>query len=511
MTNYFATSSYSKVLIPTFLHTIFIVLMMNPLSAFNNTNGVLVSVVETAANGHALTKVELSSPIQNAILIEVDPKVKYQTILGFGGSFTEASSFVLNNLSSKNSDSILNAYFGNEGANYSLTRTHINSCDFSLGHYSYASVPGDSSLQHFSIEKDIRDMFPIIKKAQEISIDGFKIIASPWTAPPWMKDNNNWIGGRLLPQYRKTWALFYAKYIHACKEQGIPIWGITVINEPHGNGNNWESMLFTPREMTDFVRFELGPTLQREGLQHINILGYDQNRAGLPEWVDTMFNDEESSRYFAGTAIHWYESTYDFFPKELQYAHAKAPGKYLIQTEACIDAEIPRWKDDAWYWSEQATDWGWDWAPKEQQYLHPKYVPAHRYARDIIGCLQNHVQGWIDWNLVLDRQGGPNWFKNWCIAPIIADTDRDEVYFTPLYYIMCHFSKFIRPQASILQSKCSNPNIMVTTAENPDKSIVVIVFNPSASVQSLNVRLNNQDYYLKISAQGLQTMTFFNK
>ncbi|MGA1308223.1 MAG: glycoside hydrolase family 30 protein, partial [Candidatus Kapaibacteriota bacterium] len=333
-------------------------------------------------------------------------------------------------------ENILNAYFSDDGARYSLTRTHINSCDFSLSHYAYDTIPGDTHLEYFSIQKDIKDLFPMIHSAQKISTDGFRLIASPWTAPPWMKDNNDWIGGKLLNEYKSTWAKYYAKYIKSCKEHQIPIWGITVINEPHGNGGNWESMLFTPQEMTDFVQYHLGPTLENEGLGYINILGYDQNRAGLKEWVDTMYKDESTSKYFDGTAIHWYESTVDYFPEELLYAAKKAPNKYLIQTEACIDSDLPRWKDDSWYWKEEATDWGWDWAPQEQKYLHPKYVPVHRYARDIIGCLQNNVHGWIDWNMVLDRNGGPNWAKNWCIAPILVDTELDEVYYTPLYYVM---------------------------------------------------------------------------
>lgn len=465
-------------------------------------------VFETSAAGHALTEIQAIPPNSDAISIELDTQAKRQLILGFGGSFTEASAHVLDALSTRQRDKIIDAYFSDEGARYSLARTHINSCDFSLEHYAYAMVPGDTALDHFSIDKDIRDLFPMIKSAQRSSSDGFKLIASPWTAPPWMKDNNSWLGGKLLPKYRGTWALYYSKYIKACAEQGVPIWGITVINEPHGNGNNWESMLFSPKEMTDFVQEYLTPTLRREGLSSVNVLGYDQNRAGLKEWVDEMFRDTSSSQCFSGTAIHWYESTFDYFPSELRYAAERAPGKYLIQTEACIDAEIPRWKDDAWYWKEEATDWGWDWASQDQKHLHPKYAPVHRYARDIIGCLQNSVHGWIDWNMVLNRQGGPNWAKNWCTAPVIADTATDEVYFTPLYYVMSHFSKFIRPGARVVGSSCDHPDIMVTAAENPDASIAVIVFNPTNSKQTLKVNLPGDLVFVQINEQALQTMIF---
>jgi glucosylceramidase len=267
-------------------------------------------------------------------------------------------------------------------------------------------------------------------------------------------------------------------------------------------------MLFTPLEMTTFVKTYLGPVFEQNGLGNVHILGYDQNRAGLKEWVDTMYKDESTSKYFAGTAIHWYESTYDYFPESLQYAFNKAPGKYIIQTEACIDAEIPHWKDDAWYWSEQATDWGYDWAPAHEKYLHPKYTPAFRYARDIIGCLNNRVQGWIDWNMVLDKQGGPNWFKNWCIAPIIADTEHDEIYITPLYYILSHFSKFIRPNAMIINVDNKDESIMTVAALNPDASISLTVFNPESISKNLKIHLYKQDIYVKISGKALQTIVF---
>jgi len=468
-----------------------------------------VKVFETSAAGNALQEIPLASPSSDAIAIEVDTQIRFQKVLGFGGSFTESSAHLLNALSAQQRESIIRAYFSDDGARYSLARTHINSCDFSLAHYAYAMVPGDTSLQHFSIEKDKNDLFPMITAAQNVSAGGFRLIASPWTAPPWMKDNNSWIGGKLLSEYRSTWALYYAKYVKACADHGIPIWGLTVVNEPHGNGNNWESMLFSPKEMTDFVQDHLGPTLEREGFGHVNILGYDQNRAGLKEWVDEMFRDTQSSRFFAGTAIHWYESTYEVFPDELRYAASKAPGRYLIQTEACIDAEVPHWRDDAWFWKSEATDWGWDWAPADQKHLHPKYAPVHRYARDIIGCLQNNVHGWIDWNMVLDKQGGPNWAKNWCTAPVIVDTALDEVYFTPLYYVMSHFSKHIRPDAQIIASRSQHQDILVVAAENPDHSIAIVVFNPTAQRHILRVELPQKQAFVAIDGQALQTIVFY--
>ena len=280
-----------------------------------------VEVFETSAQGNKLQKIEEFTTSDSQVSIMLNPDETFQTITGIGGSFTESSAYLLNQMSEENRIKIIEAYFGETGARYSLTRTHINSCDFSLGNYSYAPVEGDMNLENFSIDEDRDDIIPMIKDAMAISKEGFKIISSPWTAPPWMKDNKSYVGGSLLPEYYDTWALFFSKYLDAYRDEGIDVWGITVENEPLGNGNNWESMHFTAEEMTDFVVDHLGPKLEADGKGDIKILGYDQNREHLKEWVDAMYRNEESTRYYAGTAIQWYAGTYEVFPDELQYAH----------------------------------------------------------------------------------------------------------------------------------------------------------------------------------------------
>jgi glucosylceramidase len=494
----------------TVKYSLCILLVFAIMSCNKTEESLMVEVYETSAKGNKLTKITEFETGDNVDSIQLFPEETYQKITGIGGSFTESSAYLLNRLSKENRDKVIEAYFGESGAKYSLTRTHIASCDFSLNNYTYAQTDGDVEIKNFSIDEDRDDLIPMIKDAMAFSKDGFKIVASPWTAPPWMKDNKKYVGGKLLPEYYDAFAIYFNKYLDAYKAEGIDIWGLTPVNEPHGNGNNWESMHFSPEEETDFVQNHLGPKLEAQGKGDIKILGYDQNRAGLKEWVDIMFKDEASSKYYAGTAIHWYESTYDYFPKDLQYAHEKAPNKYLIETEGCVDSEIPKWQDDAWYWKKEATDWGWDWASEKDKHLHPKYAPVNRYARDIIGCLNNWVDGWIDWNMVLDRQGGPNWFENWCVAPVIVDPDKDEVYFTPIYYTMSHFSRYIRPNAEKIGVKNSNEKIMVTAVKNPDGSIAVIVFNEAAVAKNFSLTLNNKTINLKIDGQAIQTIVIPN-
>lgn len=466
-----------------------------------------IQVFQTSASGdqfEALFSKDLTLEVQDTI--ELFPNQKFQKITGFGGAFTQSSAYLLSQMGEVNQKKIIEAYFGSDGANYSLCRTHINSCDFSTENYAYDTIAGDSNLEHFSIARDLVEVIPMIKKAQEISAKGFNIIASPWTAPPWMKDNQDWKGGKLLPKYYATWALYFSKYIQKYREQGIEIWGLTVENEPLGNDANWESMHYTPEEMGDFIKNHLGPQLEKDSLNP-NVLIYDQNRGKeLEEWAEALLKDEELSKYIYGTAVHWYTSTVDWYPKSLNYTHEIAPEKHIIQTEGCIDSEIPHWKEDEWYWKKEATDWGWDWAKEEDKKDHPKYVPVYRYARDMIGCLNSWVEGWVDWNMILDQNGGPNWAKNWCIAPILVDVEKDEVYKTPLYYTMMHFSKYIRPGATRIGFTTSNESIMATAVENEDGSIVVVLLNTSSDKQDIQIKRNNQVKNISIASEAIQTI-----
>ena len=265
--------------------------IVNTLQAQLNTE-----IYETSAKGNRLTIIGATTNTNSTSEIKIVPTQKYQKIIGFGGSFTEASAYLLNKMSATKRADIIEAYFGQTGAQYSLTRTHINSCDFSLGHYSYSPTAGDKELKDFSIAPDRDDIIPMILAAKKVSKEGFKIISSPWTAPPWMKDNKDWRGGKLLPEYYDTWALYFSKYLTAYRTEGIDIWGITIENEPLGCGNNWESMHYTPQEMTNFVSKHLGKKLENDG-HKVKILGYDQNRGDeLQKWADVMYANDESSK-----------------------------------------------------------------------------------------------------------------------------------------------------------------------------------------------------------------------
>ena len=487
--------------------TIIFLLLVGVLCHDKQKGKLNLQLFQTSAKGDQLKAIELALPkgmIKDTLALF--PERTFQTLTGFGGAFTEASASLLNQMSPEKRKEILNAYFAESGANYSLTRTHINSCDFSINNYSYAEIENDTLLKHFSIEPDKADLIPMIKEAQDISPEGFKIIASPWTAPPWMKTNNAWNGGKLKKEYFPTWANYFSKYIAAYRNEGIDIWAVTVENEPLGNDSNWESMHYSPEEMAEFVKSHLGPKFEEDKLPQ-KILVYDQNRGKeLKEWADVLLKDKDLEKYIYGTAVHWYTSTNQVLEESLNYTHQVAPSKAIIQTEGCIDSEIPHWKDDQWYWSKEATDWGYDWAPEEDKKDHPKYVPVYRYARDMIGCMNNWVEGWVDWNMVLNKQGGPNLAKNWCVAPVIVDPDKDEVYYTPLYYTMVHFSKFIRPNAQRIDLELSDKDLLASAARNEDGSTVVVVLNMTKKTKQFIVKLNGKERPIEIVGEALQTI-----
>lgn len=379
--------------------------------------------------------------------IEVFEDETYQTIEGFGGAFTEAAAYNFYKLGEENKNKILKAYFDkHEGNGYNLCRTHINSCDFSLGNYDYVEKY-DVELKSFNIAREKKYVIPFIKKAMAFSND-IKLFASPWSPPAWMKTNgemNN--GGKLKEEFKDVWALYYAKYIKAMKEEGIDIWGITVQNEPEAT-QVWDSCRYTAEEERDFVKYHLGPTLYKEGLKHINIIVWDHNRDLLYERAKVILSDKEASKYVWGVGFHWYSG--DQF-ENLKKTHEEFPDKKLLFTEGCQEGGV------------KLGDWN----------------VGERYGHNIIGDLNNYTVGWVDWNLLLDTQGGPNHVGNYCDAPIIVDVEKDEIYFQSSYYYIGHFSRFIKRGAKRIGFINPYDSLEVTTFKNPDGTIVTVVMNKS--------------------------------
>ena len=329
-------------------------------------------ILSTSENGDRIAKKENVSFLKGTptgTVIKVDPDIVKQTIEGIGTSFTESSAFVLAHLEPEKRKEVMAKIFGQDGANFSLTRTHIGACDFCVeGKYSYVDQIGDVELESFTLEPDKEgfdseqypgiqdesyDLLPMIKEAIEIKNGqkdkDLKIVASAWTAPSWMKDINDWYikgtpennyqgtGGKLKPEYEELFADYIMKYLDAYKSEGVEIWGVTPVNEPHGNNGQWESMHFTPETQKEFIKKHLGPKLKEKTSSDVKLLIYDQNRDGLEEWTNEILGDSETAKYVYGSAVHWYESTEEVYEDVFEKVNAKFPDHSIIHTEGCID------------------------------------------------------------------------------------------------------------------------------------------------------------------------------
>jgi len=405
------------------------------------------------------SRFNFTDPDKENKLIILYPDVTYQEIEGFGGAFTEAAAVTLQTLPRQKQTEILNAYFNpKNGLGYSLCRTHINSCDFSLGNYAYADKPNDTTLSTFSIERDQKALIPMIQKARKIRGAEFKLFASPWSPPAWMKTNGMMNqGGKLKSKYAAVWAHYFVKYIKAYAEQGISLWGLTVQNEAKAT-QPWDSCVYTAEEERDFVRDHLGPVLRKNGLGHIKIMVWDHNKERVYERAQIALADKKAAQTIWGLAFHWYSG--DHFDN-LEMTHKMFPGHKLLFTEGCQEGGP---KPGIWKTGE-------------------------RYGHDIIGNLNHYAVGFVDWNMLLNEQGGPNHVGNFCDAPILANPSKKQIIYNSSYYYIGHFSRFIRPGAVRIGCSRYTDQLEATAFKNPEGSLVTVVLNRTDETIDFNLRI----------------------
>ena len=282
---------------------------------------------------------EMKQPLETQICVFVDPARSFQTYLGIGAALTDASAETFYKLPKNKQQEVLQAYFDKQkGIGYTIARTNINSCDFSSDMYTYVT---DSSkdLKTFNIDHDKKYKIPFIKEAMAAAGGKINLFASPWSPPGWMKDNNDMLhGGKLKQDFAASWALYYTKFIKAYEKEGVPVWGITVQNEPMAT-QRWESCIYSAEEERDFLKDHLGPTMQKEGLADKKIIVWDHNRDLIYQRAVTYFSDPEASKYAWGIGFHWYESWSggDQMYENLRKVHESFPDKNLLFTEGCAD------------------------------------------------------------------------------------------------------------------------------------------------------------------------------
>jgi glucosylceramidase len=409
----------------------------------------------------------------------VDSRRRFQTIEGFGGAFTDAAADTFYKMSPEMRSEILKAYFDQPAGNgYTLCRTHINSCDFALGNYAYAEVPGDVELKHFSIEHDRLQLIPMIKEAARVAGQPLKLLASPWSPPAWMKTNGQMNhGGKLKLEYRDAWARYYVRYVQEYEREGLPIWGLTVQNEPLAE-QVWESCIYTGEEERDFVRDYLGPTLEKAGLlSRIKLMIWDHNRDRLYERAKVIYDDPATARYVWGAAFHWYMG--DHF-ENVQLTHDAYPDKQLLFSEGSQEGG-PHY--DEWEVGE-------------------------RYGHSMVQDLNHWTTAWVDWNLLLDQRGGPNHRGNYCSAPIMADFQKGTLHYHSSYYYLGQVTRFIRPGAQRIISASTLDELETTAFLNREGQIAVVVMNRAKKSFDFALKYNDQAALAESPAHSISTFRF---
>ena len=408
----------------------------------------------------------------SASTITVDPNTTFQTMDGFGWCLTQGSAQVISGLASTQQNTLLNDLFNpSTGLSSSVVRISIGASDLSNSTYSYNETAGDVNMNNFSLNgPDLTYLIPILKKILLIN-PNIKILATPWSAPIWMKTNNSFIGGNLQTQYYAAYAKYFVKYFTAMQSQGIPIWAITPQNEP-GNANNEPSMLMNSIEEKNFINQQLGPQMATAGFGNIKIIAYDHN-CDLPSYPIDVLNN---STYVDGAAFHLYAGD------------ISAMSQVHDQTNKNI------------YFTEQYTGAGGDFSGDFG--YHMKNV--------IIGSVNNWAKTAIEWNLAADSNLGPRTLGG-CTSCLPAVTINNSTSYTKnvSYYIIGQISKFAKVGALRLSSNSTNSTIYSAGFKNTDGSVALLVYN-SGAVASVKIVQGSKAFTYSIPAASAITFDWSN-
>ncbi len=294
-----------------------------------------------------------------------------------------------------------------------------------------------------------------------------------------MNDNNDMLhGGELKPDCYGSWANYYVKFIKGYEAQGIPIWGLTVQNEPMAV-QTWESCTYTAEQERDFVKNHLGPSLARAGLADKKLMIWDHNRSFLYQRAKVVLDDPAAARFVWGVAFHWYIGDYFENVRQVQEAY---PNIHLFFSEGCNGP----------FDMAAINDWKW----------------GEVYGKSMIHDFNNGAVAWTDWNVLLDETGGPNHVSNFCFAPIHGDTKTGRLYYMNSYYYIGHFSKFVRPGAKRIISSSTTNNLLTTAFLNEDGKVAVVVMNATDTDQPFYLWCNNQAARSDSPAHSIMTLVF---
>ena len=390
----------------------------------------------------------LPAPISPEMqLVKAYPDIKYQAFLGFGAALTEAAGHTFAQMDEATQEHFLNLCFSEEHNRYSLCRLSIQSCDFSLVPRSYMDAPSET-LEGFSIDDDWAYVLPLVKAAQRIN-PRLEFLASPWSPPAWAKTTRTMkLGGHLRPGMQDQWARMIARMIADYRTAGVNIGRITVQNEPQA-AQTWESCLYSTSQEMTFLHEHLKPALRAEGLDHVKTFIWDHNKDRVLDRATEALADPKAALDVDGIAFHWYAG--DHFEALRATRDVIGPDRELILSEGC---DFYTAGDEWWELSH-----------------------AEHYAREIIGDFEAGANAILDWNILLNAQGGPNHVGNYCDAPIMFDEESGSLNVRLPFYYLGHFSHFLRIGARRMLVTRYTSWIETCGFVNPDGQRVLFVLN----------------------------------
>jgi glucosylceramidase len=456
-----------------------------------------IVVYSSSQDGDRLTKTDNAfAPEKESTLpaIRIDTGTHFQKIEGFGATFNEAGMICLNALDSSARNNVLQKLFEpDSGAGYTLMKSPIAACDFASAGpwYTYNDHPGDTSMEHFSIDRDLgpNGLITFIKEAS--GYGKFEIESPMDFAPDWMYISLKEGEKHIQPQYYKALALYYVKYLQAYASNGVSVKYLNLFNEAD---NPWYSNV-TYKSMGEMIKSHVAPMLLDKGISVKIQLGETSNRPEALQKFPDVLNDPAIRKHINSLTVHGYD--WDKF-STLTDLHNRFPDLPIWQTEVCY-ARV----------EDKPTN-----EPPDRQLRVPVYEfsDGEFWGNMIMNDMKNWVSAWIYWNMILDENGGP-----WLVSTVHGDPDYNfqhpvviinrttrEVTYTGLYYYLAHFSKFIRPGAYRISCSGGTPQLNFAGFKNTDGSIVLNVIN-NGDIATCKILWNNKMAIQKLNSHSITT------
>jgi glucosylceramidase len=453
------------------------------------TGGPNVEVVETSGDRAMLLQAQPSVSFGNGgnssgLVITVDATSQYQAMDGFGGSLTDSSAWLIwNRLSASQQTTLMQQLFSpSAGIGISFLRQPMGATDFSAsGNYSYDDMPSgqtDPNLTNFSVTHDAAYLIPLVKQALSIN-PNIKVVALPWSPPAWMKssgtpNSGTMNGGNMNPAYFPSLAQYFVDFVRAYQQQGIPIYALSVQNEPLYSTAGYPSEYLAASDESAFIATNLGPALSTSGLGSVKIFAYEHN------WDNTAYPESElggsAAQYLAGSSFHCYAGD----PSAQSTVKTAFPAKDLWFTECSGITSTTFAGDLVW----------------NAEHL-------------LIGATRNWARSVSLWNLALDQNSGPkNGTCSNCRGVVTIDDSVSpaNVTFNVEYYILGHLGKFVVPSAHRIDSNTFGAGSIEDVAfQNPDGSTVLLVLNSAGNAGTFTVSSKGQSFNYTLPAGALAT------